>query len=178
MFQQCGVGKFLLGVDQEVVVRGVFLLGTHDEVCSGNAHYQTDSIKRFMRKINQDVEIPFGELFGQRLFEAAVPIHVFVAEEIGGELGEAVERDLLVVDVAHQPHLAVCILKMGKNGINFLIRVLCGNITDQTHRFSFLQRDHIYISNLLVISNVPVYKMSLYKIHHSKMRETKLKAQK
>ena len=178
MLQQSVMGKFFCGVDQQIVIRGVVFLCTHNEMSIGNTHYQTDGVIRLMGEVDQDVEILGGKLLGQRFLEAAVPVQVFIAEKIGGELGETVERDLLVIDVTHQPHGAVCILKAGKNSIDFLISVLSRDIANQPHRFRLLQRDDIYIPNWLIVSNILLDKMSLYKIHHSKMRETKLKAQK
>ena len=95
----------------------------------------------------------------------SIPIQILVTEIVGRELLQAIEGDLLVVDVTEQVYGAVSGLYRRKYGINVLVTILIGNLTEDSHALGFLQRGNGNIPNWFIFSYILLCYVLLYKIH-------------
>ena len=110
-----------------------------------------------MRKVNKYIKIKIHKIMNLHFLRFSIPIQILVTEIVGRELLQAIEGDLLVVDVTEHVYGAVSGLYRRKYGINVLVTILIGNLTEDSHALGFLQRGNGNIPNWFIFSYILLY---------------------
>ena len=120
-------------IDKEVVILGGSGVLSDDELGLSQGQQGFHGGVVLIAEVYQDIEIEFYEVVKLRHHRFTEPVKVFIAEEVAGELREAVEGDLVIVDVADESSVMVFVLEFREHSIDFLIGVLVGNLAEDAY---------------------------------------------
>lgn len=120
-------------IDKEVVILGGAGVLSDDELGLSQGQQGFHGGIILVAEVYQDIEIEFDEVVELRHHRFTEPVEVFIAEEVAGKLGEAIEGDLSIVDVADEASVMVFVLQFREHCIYFLIGVLVGNLAEDAY---------------------------------------------